>query len=106
MSKNILTEEQREKLKSGHRRERDGRIRDRIKAVLMYDDGYSYVEIAKVLLLTHEAIRKHIGDYQKASKLHTDNGGSTSKLNQTEQQELVIHLETNNYIYARLCAPK
>ncbi|WP_341757406.1 hypothetical protein [Candidatus Tisiphia endosymbiont of Ditula angustiorana] len=27
----------------------------RIKAVLMYDDGYSNVEIAKVLLLSHEA---------------------------------------------------
>ncbi len=41
MSKNVLTEEQREKLKERHKTERDGRIRDRIKAVLMYDDGYS-----------------------------------------------------------------
>lgn len=101
MSKNILTEEQREKLKARHRVERDRRVCDRIKAVLMYDDGYSYVEIAKVLLLTHEAIRKHIADYQNTSKLHTDNGGSTSKLNETEQQELVMHLETNNYVYAK-----
>ncbi|MCC8417779.1 MAG: hypothetical protein LN588_04745 [Rickettsia endosymbiont of Bryobia graminum] len=64
MSKNVLTEEQREKLKGRHKTKRDGRLGDRIKAVLMYDAGYSNVEIAKVLLLSHEAIRKHIIDYQ------------------------------------------
>lgn len=101
MSKNVLTEEQREKLKERHKTERDGRIRDRIKAVLMYDDGYSNVEIAKVLLLSHEAIRKHIVDYQKANKLDTNNGGSTSKLSDGEKEELMSHLEANNYVYAK-----
>jgi len=101
MSKNILTEEQREKLRIRHRIERDRRVCDRIKAVLMYDDGYSYVEIAKVLLLTHEAIRKHVADYQNAGKVSTDNGGSTSKLSDGEQAELVTHLESNNYVYAK-----
>lgn len=101
MSKNVLTEEQREELKERHKIERDGRIRDRIQAVLMYDDGYSNVEIAKVLLLSHEAIRKHIVDYQKANKLHTDHGGSTSKLSYAQQTELAIHLEANNYVYAK-----
>ena len=71
MSKNVLTEDQREKLKERYKTEWDGRIRDRIKTVLMYDDGYNNVEIAKVLLLSHEAIRKRIVDYQKANKLNT-----------------------------------
>ena len=101
MSQNVLTEEQREKLKERHKTERDGRIRDRIKAVLMYDDGYSNVEIAKVLLLSHEAIRKHIIDYQKANKLNTNNGGSISKLSDGEKEELMSHLEANNYVYAK-----
>jgi transposase len=101
MSKKILTEEQRKELIVSHRSERDRRVCDRIKAVLMYDDGYNYTEIAKVLLLSHEAIRKHIIDYQKANKLHTDNGGSTSKLSKAQQDELVTHLETNNYVYAK-----
>ncbi|UCM92701.1 MAG: winged helix-turn-helix domain-containing protein [Rickettsia endosymbiont of Cimex lectularius] len=101
MSKNVLTEEQREKLKERHKTERDGRIRDRIKAVLMYDDGYSNVEIAKVLLLSHESIRKHIVDYQKANKLDTNNGSSTSKLSDGERKELASHLEANNYVYAK-----
>ncbi|WP_375331216.1 helix-turn-helix domain-containing protein [Candidatus Tisiphia endosymbiont of Oplodontha viridula] len=101
MSKNVLTEEQREKLKERHKTERDGRIRDRIKAVLMYDDGYSNVEIAKVLLLSHESIRKYIVDYQKANKLDSNNGGSTSKLSDGEREELASHLEANNYVYAK-----
>ncbi|MCC8417618.1 MAG: IS630 family transposase, partial [Rickettsia endosymbiont of Bryobia graminum] len=101
MSKNVLTEEQREELKERHKTEQEGRIGDRIKAVLMYDDGYSNVEIAKVLLLSHEAIRKHIVDYQKANKLSTDNGCSASKLSDGEKTELVTHLEANNYVYAK-----
>ncbi len=38
----ILTLMERQKLIVRHRKERDGRVRDRIKAVLAYDDGYSF----------------------------------------------------------------
>jgi len=47
----ILTSKQREDLRLRHRKERDGRIRDRIKAVLAFDEGYTYSEIARILLL-------------------------------------------------------
>lgn len=57
---NILTSAERQKLMVRHRKERDGRVRDRIKAVLAYDDGYSYSEIARILLLDDETIRRHI----------------------------------------------
>ena len=40
--KKMLMPQEREKLIQCHRKERDGRVRDRIKAVLAYDDGYSY----------------------------------------------------------------
>lgn len=63
-----------------HRRERDGRIRDRIKAVLAYDDGYSYSEIAKILLLDDETIRRHIEGYLKNKKLNPENGGSVNSV--------------------------
>lgn len=46
-----LTSVEREELKFYHKSERDKRICDRIKAVLMYDDGYSIGEISKVLLV-------------------------------------------------------
>jgi predicted ArsR family transcriptional regulator len=66
----MLTSKEREKLVVRHRKERDGRIRDRIKAVLAYDDGYSYSEIAGILLLDDETIRRHIEDYVKDKKYH------------------------------------
>ena len=75
----ILTSTERQKLIQRHRKERDKRICDRIKAVLAYDDGYSYSEIAQILLLDDETIRRHIDDYQQNKKLDTENGGSISK---------------------------
>ncbi|MCC8417715.1 MAG: hypothetical protein LN588_04365 [Rickettsia endosymbiont of Bryobia graminum] len=62
MSKNVLKEEQREKLKELHNTERDRLISHRIKPVFIYDAVYINLEISKVLLLSHEAIRKHIID--------------------------------------------
>ncbi|MCC8417016.1 MAG: hypothetical protein LN588_00410, partial [Rickettsia endosymbiont of Bryobia graminum] len=93
MSKNVLTEEQREKLKERHKTERDGGIGDCIKGVLMYDAGYSDVEIAKVLLLSHEAIRKHIVEYKKANKLNTVYRCRPCRLSDGEKTELLTHLE-------------
>jgi transposase len=105
MSSIILTKEQREELVAQHKSERDRRICDRIKAVLMCADGYTYTEIAKVLLLTHEAIRKHIKDWELSKKLNTHNGGSASKLNKQQQSELAEHLESHNYVYTKdVCA--
>ncbi|WP_341754433.1 IS630 family transposase [Candidatus Tisiphia endosymbiont of Dioctria rufipes] len=98
---NILTSEQRTVLKSRHGNERDRRVCDRIKAVLLYDKGWSYGEIAEALLLSEEAIRKHVRDYQKFNKLETANGGSASKLSELEEKELIEHLEVCNYVYAK-----
>lgn len=96
-----LTNEEKTALKARHKQERDGRIRDRIKAVLMYDDEYSMEEISKVLLLSDEGIRKHLIDYHNQTKLKPENGGSSSKLSLEQEKELIEHLEVNNYIYAR-----
>ena len=75
-----LSELERRKLIIQHRRERDKRVCDRIKAVLAYDDGYSYAEIAHLLLLDDETIRRHVKDYCETKKLAPENGGSESKL--------------------------
>jgi transposase len=97
----ILTLRKREKLIARHRKERDGRIRDRIKAVLAYDDGYSYAEISRILLLDDETIRRHISDYLKDDKLSTNNGGSDSKLSDKESRQLTDHLQEITYLYVK-----
>lgn len=97
----ILNSQEREKLIQRHRKERDKRICDRIKAVLAYDDGYSYSEIARILLLDDETIRRHIDDYQREKKLRTASGGSDSKLTGEETRKLIEHLQEITYLHVK-----
>lgn len=98
---NFLTETEREQLKLQHRRERDGRIRDRIKAVLLYDEGWSPKDIARVLLISDEAVRNHIDEYQTSKKLKPESGGSAEKLSADQSQKLETHLQTHTYLYVK-----
>src|SRR5579872_1034233 len=96
-----LFAKERQDLIARHRKERDGKIRDRIKAVLAYDDGYSYSEIARLLLLDDETIRRHIKDYFDKNKLAPENGGSESYLNEAESLKLKAHLSEVTYLYVK-----
>lgn len=96
-----LTIDERKELINQHRKERDKRVCDRIKAVLAYDDGYNYSEIARILLLDDETIRRHVEEYLKEKKLKPENGGSTSKLTEVESQKLIEHLNKVTYLYVK-----
>lgn len=96
-----LSNSEREALKVQHKKERDKRICDRIKAVLLFDKGWGYQQIAEVLLLTDEAIRKHVQDYEASRKLKPENGGSESKLNSQQSAALIEHLQQHTYLYVK-----
>ena len=96
-----LSSKEREKLITLHRKERDKRVCDRIKAVLAYDDGYRYSEIAKILLLDDETIRRHVKDYFDEAKLRPKNGGSDSGLDDYESKKLIEHLEEFTYLHIK-----
>lgn len=93
----FLEPDQRQELIARHRGERDGRIRDRIKAVLLYDVGWTPPQIAEALFLSDEAVRKHLKDFQNAQKLKPANGGSTARLNAEQTQKLLAHLDAHTY---------
>src|SRR5271154_5156132 len=98
----IMSGDARIDLLDHHRRERDGRIKDRIKAVLLRDDGLSYGEIARVLFLSDEGFRRQIDDFLKENgKLTPENGGSVARLSDEQAQKLEAHL--NERIYTRTC---
>jgi transposase len=99
--KNILSENEIIQLKAQHKKERDKRICDRIKAVLLYDKGWSYQEIAEALLLSDEAVRIHINDYQTLYKLKPENGGSPGKLSDQQTKDLLDHLQKHTYLYSK-----
>lgn len=98
---NFLDDEERARLKSQHKRERDGRIRDRIKAVLLHDKGWSFQQIAEALLLSDEAIRNHIEEYKASKKLCPKSGGSIEKLSIQQSWQLEAHLGEHTYLYVK-----
>ena len=98
---NFLTEEERVSLQKRHKKERDGRIRDRIKAVLLRNKGWTWMQIAEALLLSEEVLRIHLKDYQASKKLKPENGGSKEKLSLNQSRELIQHLQDHTYLYAK-----
>lgn len=98
---NFLDPSERERLEDQHKYERDGRIRDRIKAVLLYDKGWSYRKIAEALFISPEAARQHTLDYETTRKLSPENGGSSSKLNKSQEKFLLEHLQEHTYLYSK-----
>ena len=89
----FLSDQERQYLKDLHRSERDRRVCDRIKAVLMYDEGWLATDIARILLLSDDAIRKHIQEYRATQKLKPNNGGSYEMLSASQSRSLESHLE-------------
>ena len=96
-----LTDEERISLQKQHRKERDKRICDRIKAILLRDKDWTWMQIAEALLLSEEVLRKHIQDYQSSRKLKPQNGGSKEKLSFEQSQKLINHLQAYTYLYTK-----
>lgn len=93
-----LSSEEINVLKAQHRKEQNGKIRDRIKAVLLVNQGYSYEQVAEILLLDDSTIRRHVEEYLKSRKLAANYKGSTSKLNQQQSIELIEYLKSNTFM--------
>ena len=93
----FLSEEKRQELRTMHRREKDRRSADRIKAVLLHDKGWTRKQISEALLLDEETVSKHILEYHQDGKLENDTGGSHSKLSVDQMAELFGHLQERTY---------
>lgn len=92
-----LTEEQKKALSDQHKLEHDGRVRDRIKAVILNDKGWTYNQIAQALLIHETTVWSYLSDYLHNNKLNPTSGGSRSKLDEQQTEELIAHLEKNTY---------
>ena len=97
----FLTNEEKAQLRVQHKRERDRRICDRIKAVLLYEEGWAVATIAKALLLSDDAIREHINEYKESKKLKPESGGSFEKLSVEQSEQLEEHLRCHTYLYVK-----
>lgn len=95
-------------LKKIHKKSREKRVCDKIKAILMLNDGHSAEFIARILILDDSTIRRWYTTYEEdgINGLLIDNyTGGASKLTEKQQQNLVQHLENNVYLTAKeICA--
>lgn len=87
-----LTSEQRTTLRILHKSSRDSRIRDRIRCVLLADDGWSAAMIAKSQLIDETTVRRHLNDWLNEQKLKPENGGSQSYLSEEQAGKLKAYL--------------
>ncbi len=58
-----LTPQQKLQLEEMHDSTRDGRVRDRIKAVLLVSEGWSQTMIAQALRIHESTVARHLSDY-------------------------------------------
>jgi transposase len=92
-----LSEEQKKDLELRHRYEGNSRVSDRIKAVLLKSEGWTNKAIAQALRIHEETVRQHLSDWTSDEKLKPENGGSYSKLKDTESCSLEAHLKETTY---------
>lgn len=101
----VLSIKEKEELEIQHSKERDRRVADRIKAVLLNAEGWTQKQIAQALRIRYETVQDHLNDYKNSKKLKPENGGSQSHLNSFQTTELITHLEANTYLKAEhICA--
>ncbi|MEQ1964611.1 IS630 family transposase [Xenorhabdus khoisanae] len=90
-----LTADQKKALELMHDTTRDGRVRDRIKAVLLASEGWTTQMIAQALRIHESTVNRHLKDYFSQEKLAPENGGSESRLSAERTVELIDYLTAN-----------
>jgi transposase len=58
-------------------------------------------EIAKILSVDIETVRRHIKEYEEEKELHCGNGESESFLTGVERTRLMEHLKEHTYLYVK-----
>ena len=100
MKKIKLTAAQKEALESRHKKSCGKRESDRIKAILLRNEGWSTPMIAQALRVHETSIVRFIDDYLVSEKLTIESGGSQSHLTHEQTEQLIQHLCDVTYLHA------
>lgn len=103
--KTFLTASEVKILKVAHRALRNKRRADRIKTILSLNEGFSYSQIAKILLLDDSTLRDYYQQYRQGGlnillEDHYSERAAT-KLTVKQEKELKNYLDKNLYTNAR-----
>ena len=91
-----LTSKAKRDLERDHKYCNSKKTSDRIKAVLLYSEGWSAAMISQALRVSENSVRRHVEDYT-AGKLSPENGGSVSSLDDSQTAELIETLGETMY---------
>lgn len=94
-----LSPQKKQELEQMHDSDRDSRVCDRIKAVLLASEGWSQTMISQALRIHESTVARHLSDYVLSEKLKPENGGSQSKLSAAQTAQLIEHLTENTYFH-------
>lgn len=100
----MLDEDQVKELKVAHKQTRDKRLADRIKAVLYLHYGFSYADIAKLLLFDEVTIRRYEKQYKDkgtAGLLELQYHGGIARLTTLQQETLEGYLTSHTLTTAK-----
>lgn len=89
-----LTSSEKVSLEAQHRKTKDRKQGDRIKAVLLRSESWTIPMIAQALRLHESTVSQHLEDYLNG-KLKNESGGSSSLLSEQQTIELISHLESH-----------
>ncbi len=96
----FLSKKERKEFRRQHRREHERRYADRLKALLLWDEGWTFESIGHVLLLDESTIRRYRKWYEKDGLdrlLNDDWRGSERRLSEEDEASLKAHLECQVY---------
>ena len=95
-----LSQKEADQIKQLHRTCKQRKHADKLKAILMLDDGFSCVEVGNILLLDDDTIRTYRNTYLShgaESLLSDNNKGTTSYLTAVQLDALEKHVTNNVY---------
>jgi len=95
-----LTSKEKAQLEVRHQIERDKRICDRIKSVLLRDENWSIAKIAQALRLSNDTVSRYLCDYLETKSVDMHYHGSSEKLSFEQSEILKAHLRENLYAKA------
>ncbi|MEB3701617.1 IS630 family transposase [Candidatus Bealeia paramacronuclearis] len=100
-----LTIKEKQELEFQRSKERERRVADCIKAVMLNAEGWTQMQIAQALRIRYETVQDHLNDYKNSRKLKPENGGSESHLTSHQTFQLISHFEDKIHLKAELiCA--
>jgi transposase len=87
-----LTKDEKRDIEARHKVERDGRVKDRYKVILLRSEGWTNKQIAKPLRIHEDTVSQHVHDWCYQHKIKPENGGSSERLTDSQSNELKAYL--------------